>query len=75
MNWFRLTSNGNLDRVYLRSSAVYRCLVRYGASEQWALIKLLTIMKEKDARTLLSIWKTSEPFKNRPHPWNLGKLF
>lgn len=70
-----MTPNGKLDRVYLRSSAIFRCLVRYNACENWALSKLQTVMNEKDARALLSIWKNSYVYRNRFHPWKIGNLF
>jgi hypothetical protein len=55
-NWFYI--GGKLDRVFLRSSAVYRCLKRYGASEEWAVQKLTELIKDMGlASAMVEQWK------------------
>ena len=56
MNWFY--HDGALDRAYLRTCAVYRCLSRYGVSNEWAIKKLRErgMCKETARRLVLEIW-------------------
>lgn len=56
-NWFRLTKDGSLDRAFLRVSAVYRCLKRYGATEAWAIYRLRAVMSEREAMALVQSWR------------------
>lgn len=51
-NWIKLGGRG-----FLRSSAVYRCLVRYGASESWAVERLKSVMSEPEAIALVQSWR------------------
>lgn len=51
-NWLTLGGRG-----FLRSSAVYRCLARYGATEEWAIDRLRSVMPERDAVALVQSWR------------------
>jgi hypothetical protein len=56
MNAFRCTPDRRLDRVYLRTCAVYR-LLRQGRIGQERAIELLTC-PPKDRRALTELWKS-----------------
>lgn len=45
------------SKDFWRSSAVYRCIARYGASREWAHVRLREVMGESDARALLDSWQ------------------
>lgn len=64
-NWFRMTPDSSLDRCYLRTCAVYRCLIYYGVSDDWAIDKLSEIMTRFKALQVVSCWKQTHAYRNR----------
>lgn len=56
--------SGKLDRQYLRTAAVWRCLLRYGVSKEWAISKIAERgMTAGLARAMVESWLTSHPMK------------
>lgn len=67
-NLFRCNPEGKLDRKYLRVSATYRCLVRYGMTPAVALERLSDVMPVKDAKALLSVWAQTPKLRSVLRP-------
>lgn len=55
-NWFWLGNGGRLNRQFLRCSAVYRCVKRYGCSKDWAVDRLRKVMPITEANALFESW-------------------
>jgi hypothetical protein len=69
-NWFRMTPDGSLDKEYLTTCAVYRCLKRYGKSKQWCietLVKRWPHMSNKQysATRIVELWLSSSEIREK----------
>ena len=62
MNGFYIS--GKLDQQALRTAAVWRCLLRYGVTKEWAVRKITERgMTRALATAVVEMWLTSHPMK------------